>query len=189
MAQPHLVHAGDAGRRRCPGAEVLPAHPASKQRKAPAREKDPESGWFIDQRDWAALDELDPVLPIAERILRETSGPGAPWTIVESTDDRYRDLTVARTILAALTARLEQKPTIGPSLASSVFGDVETQATVLSRVDLDQSLRQADVPSAAGQGERLVAASCRWRPVGAESALCSRSKAGTPVARVGSSAA
>ncbi len=119
--------------------------PADKQRKRlEAAEKDPESGWFIDQRDWAALDQMDPVLPIAERILRETSGPGAPWTIVESTDDRYRDLTVARTVLAALTARLQQKPTTGPSLAASVFGDVEGQANVLSGVDLEQSLDKAD---------------------------------------------
>ena len=135
------------------GALVLKffLHTPRKQRKAPARGEGPRSGWFIDQRDWAALDELDPVLPIAERILRETSGPGAPWTIVESTDDGYRDLTVARTILAALTARLEQKPTTGPSLASSVFGDVETQATVLQPGGPRPEPRQTDVPSAVGQ--------------------------------------
>jgi polyphosphate:AMP phosphotransferase len=115
--------------------------PADKQRKKLKKaEQDPDGGWFIDQRDWAALDQMGPVLPIAERILRETSGPGAPWTIVEATDDRYRDLTVARTILAALTKRLEQKASPGPSLAESVFGDVEGQATVLSRVDLSHSL-------------------------------------------------
>jgi polyphosphate:AMP phosphotransferase len=115
--------------------------PAEKQHKNLKKaEKDPDSGWFIDQRDWAALEQMGPVLPIAERILRETSGPGAPWTIVEATDERYRDLTVARTILAALTARLEQKAAPGPSLADSVFGDFEGEANVLSGVDLTQTL-------------------------------------------------
>jgi len=115
--------------------------PAEKQRKNLKKaEKDPDSGWFIDQRDWAALEQMGPVLPIAERILRETSGPGAPWTIVEATDERYRDLTVARTILAALTARLEQKAAPGPALADSVFGDFEGEANVLSGVDLTQTL-------------------------------------------------
>ena len=51
--------------------------PAKKQRKKLKKaSNDPESGWQIHSRDWAALDNLGPVLPIAERILRETSGPG-----------------------------------------------------------------------------------------------------------------
>jgi len=103
--------------------------------------KDAQEGWQVDKRDWAALDSLGPVMPIAERILRETSGPGAPWTIVESTDDRYRDLTVAKTILSALAARLaEEARQQGPALAAAVFGDYDSAANVLSGVDLTQTL-------------------------------------------------
>ena len=115
--------------------------PAKEQkRKLKAAEKDPEAGWQVDQRDWAALDKLGPVLPIAERILRETSVPGAPWTIVESTDDRYRDLTVARTILAALNARLGVPRHSAPELADEAFEDFDAQANVLSAIDLSQEL-------------------------------------------------
>jgi len=103
--------------------------------------KDAQEGWQVDKRDWAALDGLGPVMPIAERILRETSGPGAPWTIVESTDDRYRDLTVAKTILSALAARLaEEARQQGPALSAAVFGDYDSAANVLSGVDLTQTL-------------------------------------------------
>ena len=88
---------------------------------------------------------MGPVLPIAERMLRETSGIGAPWTIVESTDSRYRDLTVARTILAALTARLnEQTAHTARPLAESVFGDFNAEANVLSGIDLSQSLTRGE---------------------------------------------
>lgn len=120
--------------------------PAKVQKKKLKKaEKHPEYGWHVDQRDWAALDSLGPVLPIAERILRETSGPGAPWTIVESTDARYRDLMVARTILAALTARLgETSRYTGPSLAESVFGDIDASADVLSGIELSQSMDRDD---------------------------------------------
>lgn len=116
------------------------------KRKLKKAKKDPHAGWQVDQRDWAALDSMGPVLPIAERILRETSGPGAPWTIVESTDSRYRDLTVARTILAALTARLgqEQSSRHGVALAETVFGDFDAAANVLSGVDLTQTLSKED---------------------------------------------
>lgn len=121
--------------------------PAKEQKKKLKKAaKDPHSGWQVDQRDWAALDSLGPVLPIAERILRETSGPGAPWTIVESTDSRYRDLTVARTILAALTARLSDTASEhhGLALAETVFGDFDSEANVLSGVDLTQSLTKEE---------------------------------------------
>ena len=121
--------------------------PAKEQKKKLKKaEKDRHAGWQVDQRDWAALDTLGPVLPIAERILRETSGPGAPWTIVESTDSRYRDLTVARTILAAITARLnEKKPAHhGVALAETVFGDFDAEANVLSGVDLAKSLTREE---------------------------------------------
>lgn len=111
------------------------------KKKLKEAEKHPELGWQVDHRDWAALDTLGPVLPIAERILRETSGPGAPWTIVEATDDRYRDLTVARTILAALTARLsDEARNTSPTIPESAFGDFDEGANVLSGVDLSQSL-------------------------------------------------
>jgi polyphosphate:AMP phosphotransferase len=108
-------------------------------------EKDKHAGWQVDRRDWAAIDTLGPVLPIAERILRETSAPGAPWTIVESTDSRYRDITVARAILAAITARINQKHAPqGPALAESVFGDFDPEANVLAGVDLTQSLSRQE---------------------------------------------
>lgn len=116
--------------------------PAKAQKKKLKKaKKDPHEGWQVDHRDWSALDTMGPVLPIAERMLRETSGIGAPWTIVESTDSRYRDLTVARTILAALTARLREQPVHpGRPLAESVFGDFDAAANVLSGIDLSKSL-------------------------------------------------
>lgn len=119
--------------------------PEKAQRKNLKRAaKDPDAGWQIDQRDWAMLEQMGPVLPIAERILRETSGAGAPWTIVEATDPRYRDLTVARTVLAALTARLDGKSPSGPELSESVFSDIDGEANVLSGVDLTQTLTKED---------------------------------------------
>ena len=120
--------------------------PAKAQKKKLKKaKKDPHAGWQVDKRDWAALDSMGPVLPIAERMLRETSGIGAPWTIVESTDSRYRDLTVARTILAALTARLnEQTAHTARPLAESVFGDFDAEANVLSGIDLSQSLTRGE---------------------------------------------
>ena len=130
--------------------------PAKEQKKKLKKaEKDPHAGWQVDQRDWAALDTLGPVLPIAERILRETSGPGAPWTIVESTDSHYRDLTVASTILAALNARLSDSTPAhhALALADSVFGDADAAANVLSGVDLTQMLSKQEYRAQLGKAQ------------------------------------
>lgn len=119
--------------------------PEEAQRKLLKKaKKDPDDGWRVDARDWEALDLMGPTTPILERILRETSSPGAPWTIVESTDARYRDLTVGRTILAALTARLQQDVGSTHMLNPSIFGDIGQEVNVLSGVDLTKSLEKAD---------------------------------------------
>lgn len=115
--------------------------PEALQRKRLKKaDRDPTVGWRIDQRDWAALDRLEPAIPLLERVLRSLSVPGAPWTIVEATDARYRDLTVAGTVLAALNARLARPTGRDLAMADEVFSDLDTGASVLSRVDLGQAL-------------------------------------------------
>lgn len=144
------------------------------KKKLKEAEKHPEFGWQVDRRDWAALDTMGPVLPIAERILRETSGPGAPWTIVESTDDRYRDLTVARTILSAINARMAEENVkhTTASVAESVFGDFDENANVLSGIDLSQSLdRDAYRKELAKQQAKLHELSIEARKRGVSTVL------------------
>lgn len=131
--------------------------PVKRQRKNLKKaEKDTEAGWRVDQRDWAAVDQLSGTLPFVERIIQETSGPGAPWTIVEATDARYRDLTVGRTLLAALTSRLKAQPATGPSVSESVFSDFTSQANVLSGVDLTQTLDKAEYRSELAKYQRKL---------------------------------
>jgi len=126
------------------GALVLKFYlhtPKAVQRKRLKRaDQDATLGWRIDQRDWAMLDRMHQSVPLVERVLRSTSVPGAPWTIVESSDARYRDLTVARTLLAALTARLGRQGGSDLSVAEEVFGDLDSGASILSAVDLTQAL-------------------------------------------------
>ena len=72
------------------------------------------------QRDWATLDTIRDARPVIERLLRRMSAPGAPWTVVESTDERYRDVTVARTILrGAVGAPRSRTPRRAPTCRPS----------------------------------------------------------------------
>ncbi len=76
---------------------------------------------------------------VSERALRETSTGPAPWTVVEATDHRFRDLAVGETIAAALRARLDRKP---PPRAHRAMPAPVDGKTILDTVDLS---RRADL--------------------------------------------
>ncbi|MGB8020836.1 MAG: polyphosphate:AMP phosphotransferase [Candidatus Nanopelagicales bacterium] len=107
-------------------------------------ERGAEEGWRVDQRDWAILQALDESNAKVEKLLRRTSVAGAPWSVVEATDARYRDVAVCRTILNAMTARLAEKPPVGVAVSEQLFAPGERQATVLDTVDLSRTIDQAE---------------------------------------------
>ena len=77
----------------------------------------------------------------SERAIRVTDTGPSPWFVVEAADRRYRDLTVGRTLLAAIERRLrrpaDEADASRPALAP--FSQ-ESARTVLDRVDLGRTL-------------------------------------------------
>jgi polyphosphate:AMP phosphotransferase len=77
-------------------------------------------------------------------MLRETSTADAPWMVVEGSDERYRSLTIGRTILDALRRRLDEpnrvphRPRI-PASTPSIDG-----VSVIDRLDLDRKVDKQD---------------------------------------------
>jgi len=69
-------------------------------------EKDPLQSWRVTKMDWKFFKKYDDFHRVSERAIRRTSTGEAPWYVVEAGDPHYRNLTVTRTILAALEERL-----------------------------------------------------------------------------------
>ena len=81
--------------------------PEDEQRKRlKDAKKHPDETWNVDRIDAAIVEHFDQAMLDAEKVLRHTSTGHAPWHIVESTDARSRNLTIARRILKALSKRL-----------------------------------------------------------------------------------
>jgi len=78
------------------------------ERIAEAR-NNPEST-RLDEIDLELYERYDEARPLIEALLRRTSTAGAPWRLVESSDVRHRNLTVAREIRDALSRRLAEPP-------------------------------------------------------------------------------
>ena len=75
--------------------------------------KNPDTAWRVNKLTWKFFKKYDDFVNATEEALRRSSTGHAPWTIIEAEDDRYRSLTVTRTILKAIGDALasdKQKP-------------------------------------------------------------------------------
>jgi polyphosphate:AMP phosphotransferase len=97
--------------------------------------------WRLDETDWVICDEYERFRPVAEEALRKTTSPTAPWTLIESTDDRYRDVTFARRIVEAIERRLTEPPKPAPGPPPAVAA---RRSSVLDRVDLARTVEPGE---------------------------------------------
>lgn len=96
--------------------------------------KDSGNHWWIEERDWEIHDTFDEFMRVTERTVRRTNTALAPWSIVESTDRRYRNLTIGRRIAEALRNRLENgKDDPGPVASYVPSG---AASSILDQIDL-----------------------------------------------------
>jgi len=106
-------------------------------------EKDPVTAWRVTKADWNLYKHYDDFTAVCEPFVRKTSTGEAPWLVVAGADERYRSLTVGRTLLAALRERLDEQPVDrlpdrNPPLLPAV-----DKLNVLRALQLDQPLAKA----------------------------------------------
>jgi polyphosphate:AMP phosphotransferase len=81
---------------------------------------------------------------VSERAIRITTTGTAPWYLVEAEDRRYRDLTVAQTLLEAIQHRLQDGSAHDSTAVSSytlpTVAIPQATITILDHVDLTQRL-------------------------------------------------
>ncbi len=113
-------------------------------------EKHPDRQWRVQPEDWQIYESLEEHLHVVESFLRRTSTASAPWHLIESTDARYRDVTVTEILLKALESKLDEMESLGDSphapsgAAPPQASDVGDPRTVLDKVDLSKSLAKKE---------------------------------------------
>jgi polyphosphate:AMP phosphotransferase len=91
----------------------------------------------------------DPDLPyrkflkVSETFVRRTSSAEAPWIVVPGADDRYRELTFGRHLLAAMRSRLDGKPVKRVPETQALPTPPADNLNVLRALQLDQPLSKA----------------------------------------------
>ncbi|SDH94174.1 polyphosphate:AMP phosphotransferase [Pseudomonas panipatensis] len=117
-------------------------HLSKRQLKARLKtlESDPQRSWQLSQVDWLQNQVYDKFVRYGERVLRRTSRDYAPWYVVEGVDERYRSLTVGRTLLEGLQAalKLQERPRRHPH-AAPLVASLDNRG-LLDSLDLTQAL-------------------------------------------------
>ena len=99
--------------------------------------------WQIEDADRRILEHYDDALPWLHRFLRLTDWSEAPWTLVEGSDDRHRNLLVARTLLERLGKHLAARagaPAPPKQAERPASPPRSPGGGILDRVDLDRTL-------------------------------------------------
>ncbi len=103
--------------------------------------KNPDTAWRVTKMDWRFHKTYDQFVNSASRAIRRTSTGQSPWHIIEAWDARYRHLTVAETLLAAIEQRLAAE--LPPAEAQSVV-PAPVRPNVISSLDLSRTVPEAE---------------------------------------------
>ena len=111
-------------------------------------ENDPLLRWTVTKEDWKHHKQYNDYLQAAEEMLERTSTSNAPWTVVESTDRRYRRVKIYQTLCSAIQEGLarqkQNKLADEPTPTSVEIPALQQMPTVLETVDLSKTLAKED---------------------------------------------
>ena len=126
--------------------------PKSVQKKRLAKVKrDPRSRWLVGEESWTYFKRYDRFRRVAEAALRLTSTGVAPWHVIESTNDRYRNLTLATILIRALreaheggaaarTQRSRRRPALPRPAKFNVIRQLDLAAATMDEATYEQQL-------------------------------------------------
>ena len=114
-------------------------------------------GWRAAEQERRMHADYEELTALGERLVRATDRPHAPWTIVEGTDERHRDLCVAETLLGALAQRLGRPPSSAPAPAVVAKGSEGERRGALAGVDLAATIERDEYKERLDELQRHLA--------------------------------
>ncbi|MEN8260413.1 MAG: polyphosphate:AMP phosphotransferase, partial [Pseudomonadota bacterium] len=105
--------------------------------------KDPTRYWRLADRVLDSVKNYDRSMSAAEHVVRLTSTGYAPWTVIGGTDNRYRGLAIANTLLHAIRKRL-QEPEVKSIAPAPIITAPVDESNVLNSLDLSLKREKSD---------------------------------------------
>jgi polyphosphate:AMP phosphotransferase len=136
-------------------------HLSKQEQKArlTALERDPRTKWRVTKDDWRAFHLYSKSHALWEHLLRETSTGVAPWYVVEGLDERYRNLTVGKVLLNALSNAISTKARVPRRAVTPPTPSVIDNVKLIRDLDLTKKLSaneyKNDLPKYQGKLAKL----------------------------------
>ncbi len=92
---------------------------------------------LVSKVNWRHHERYDDFVSVTERVLRDTSTGHAPWTVIESGDDRYRNITAGLSVLEQIQHHMAMRRVSSPAKPQPEIAD---PVTLLDRLDLSLKL-------------------------------------------------
>ncbi len=109
---------------------------------------DPATAWRVTDEDWHHHRIYERLAETARLIRQKTDRPGSRWTIIDSEDERARDLEVGRFLLNQFRAQQKRVVRLARVVAPPVLASLRPAGRRrLSALPLDQDLTQKDYDS------------------------------------------
>ena len=109
------------------------------KRRLKAEERATSTRLLVSKSNWRHHERYDEFVSVTEGVLRDTSTGYAPWTVIESADDRYRNITAGLTILEQIQRHLANRR---ESVAPGAQPEIADPVTLLDRLDLSLKLEK-----------------------------------------------
>ena len=117
------------------------AYDAQKKRLKKVRST-PGAGRHV-LEEWSGFAHHNDLVRAGEKLARSTSTGYAPWVVIPSGDDHYRDMTMGRTLEQAMRKRLDGDGT-APTPAAPAIISAPGRRTALDALDLSLSVAKAE---------------------------------------------
>lgn len=116
---------------------------ADQKRRLKELSRDDRSRWKMLPEKSKFSEQYQLFEHVAERVIRQSDRGIAPWYLIEAENKRYRDLTVGKTLLQAIRARLNQPVAMEPPPTADPLNlpdSSSAQITLLDQMDLTQTI-------------------------------------------------
>ncbi|MBE7537868.1 MAG: polyphosphate:AMP phosphotransferase [Opitutaceae bacterium] len=110
-------------------------------------ESDPDTAWRVTEDNWRAHKHYDRLARTARIIVEGTDSPGAPWTVMDATDARSRNLAVGSLLVRRFQShlrRLSARSALATRPAQHPRSLAPAGRRRLMRLRLDQALSEEE---------------------------------------------
>ena len=107
--------------------------------------RDKDTRWRVTEIERRLYKRYDSFRTISDQVLRLTSTANAPWIIVGGQDERYRNVTVGKTLLDSLRRRLSiEKRGWRARTTTAPLRDQVDKVNILQSIKLDQKMQKKE---------------------------------------------